>query len=233
MTSNGDNNIRNELRQDENGFKSFNEITHNKEMNNTIENLLIDVHGLHGAERNDGTLLPKQVEDFNESRNENLKPLKVKRECFLASMLSSSDVNEGNDGDDEDDDENRKNPNLIQLHDKLAMSETLAQNSMLMSPAAKRRLMARKLELLMKSDELERSNNEEDYIPPMDVLMYLVRYASNLSNKQFHLFCLMLQIVKNFCVILFENLAFDMNTLAIEHVYVSYNLKSNLKFKFP
>jgi hypothetical protein len=56
---------------------------------------------------------------------------------------------------------------LLKIKEKLALAESLASASLLMSPAAKRRLQARKLELGL--------GDEPGYVPPKDLLLYLVR----------------------------------------------------------
>lgn len=58
---------------------------------------------------------------------------------------------------------------LLKIKEKLALAESLASASLLTSPAAKRRLQARKLELGL--------GDEPGYVPPKDLLLYLVRYV--------------------------------------------------------
>uniref|UniRef100_A0A8D8R0S3 Nocturnin n=1 Tax=Cacopsylla melanoneura TaxID=428564 RepID=A0A8D8R0S3_9HEMI len=59
---------------------------------------------------------------------------------------------------------------LLKIKEKLAIAESLASASLLTSPAAKRRLQARKLELGL--------GDEPGYVPPKDLLLYLVRMGS-------------------------------------------------------
>ncbi|KAI5734609.1 hypothetical protein M8J77_008719 [Diaphorina citri] len=59
---------------------------------------------------------------------------------------------------------------LLKIKEKLALAESLASASLLTSPAAKRRLQARKLELGL--------GDEPGYVPPKDLLLYLVRMGS-------------------------------------------------------
>lgn len=56
---------------------------------------------------------------------------------------------------------------VLKIKEKLALAESLASASLLTSPAAKRRLQARKLELGL--------GDEPGYVPPKDLLLYLVR----------------------------------------------------------
>lgn len=65
--------------------------------------------------------------------------------------------------------------NKQEIHDKLAVAEALARTSMMTSPAAKRRLAARKIEMDVNSDPTAYYDEDNDYIPPKQLLLYLVR----------------------------------------------------------
>lgn len=58
-------------------------------------------------------------------------------------------------------------PSLAAIKDSLAIAERLAQASLMTSPAAKRRLQARSVEM--------GRWDESGYVPPKDLLLYLVR----------------------------------------------------------
>lgn len=57
---------------------------------------------------------------------------------------------------------------LNNIEECLVVAEHLAKISLAMSPSAKRRLQARKL-------EIEFRNDADDFIPPRHLLLYLVR----------------------------------------------------------
>lgn len=68
-----------------------------------------------------------------------------------------------------------------EFREKLAVAEALARTSMMTSPAAKRRLAARKIEMDINADAFNNATDEDfDYVPPKQLLLYLVRYASNI-----------------------------------------------------
>lgn len=122
------------------------------------------------------------------------------RQEFLASMLET-DINDGNEektheftvtgNHDDDDDADESNSdgsriapltveNLEQFnHDyfreKLAIAEALANASMMASPAVKRRLAARKIEMSLNAPDFVYDPENAEYIPPKELLMYLVR----------------------------------------------------------
>lgn len=58
-------------------------------------------------------------------------------------------------------------PSLAAIKDSLAIAERLAQASLMTSPAAKRRLQARRVEMGLGEDP--------GYVPPKHLLLYLVR----------------------------------------------------------
>lgn len=58
-------------------------------------------------------------------------------------------------------------PDLVNIKDSLAIAESLARASLMTSPAARRRLQARRLELGLGEDP--------GYVPPKHLLLYLVR----------------------------------------------------------
>lgn len=81
--------------------------------------------------------------------------------------------------------EMQQNFDINDFRDKLKVAEALSQMSMLTSPAAKRRLAARKIEMdscnqCFADDNNSRVgfkpfNDEDGYVPPRELLMYLVR----------------------------------------------------------
>lgn len=72
--------------------------------------------------------------------------------------------------------ENLKEFDENYFRDKLAVAEALAQASMMTSPAVKRRLAARKLEMEINDGDFAYDSDTEEFIPPKQLLMYLVRY---------------------------------------------------------
>ncbi|KAK6628906.1 hypothetical protein RUM43_002723 [Polyplax serrata] len=66
--------------------------------------------------------------------------------------------------------------NLTDIKESLAIAESLATTALMTSPAAKRRLMARKLEMGLDSDL--------EFVPPKQVLLYLVRMGSFSSTAK-------------------------------------------------
>lgn len=121
------------------------------------------------------------------------------RQEFLASMLESDDkrdqhmldqnVKQQHSDDDDDNDEcnhneshiapltieNLKQFNKDYFREKLAIAEALAKASMMSSPAAKRRLAARKMEMSLNTPDFVYDPENAEYIPPKELLMYLVR----------------------------------------------------------
>lgn len=67
------------------------------------------------------------------------------------------------------------NLNEAYFRDKLNVVEALAKTSMMTSPAAKRRLAARKMEMNLNNANFVYDSENSDYIPPKELLMYLVR----------------------------------------------------------
>lgn len=66
-----------------------------------------------------------------------------------------------------------------EFREKLAVAEALARTSMMTSPAAKRRLAARKIEMDINADAFNNATDDDfDYVPPKQLLLYLVRYAT-------------------------------------------------------
>lgn len=61
------------------------------------------------------------------------------------------------------------------FRDKLNVAEALVQTTMLTSPAANRRLAARQMEMNLSSADFVYDSENSDYIPPKELLMYLVR----------------------------------------------------------
>lgn len=70
--------------------------------------------------------------------------------------------------------ENVKEFNDHYFRDKLAIAEALAQTSMMTSPAVRRRLAARKIEMSINNADFV-YDTDSDYIPPRELLMYLLR----------------------------------------------------------
>lgn len=61
------------------------------------------------------------------------------------------------------------------IRDKLDVADALANTSMLTTPTAKRRLAARQMEMNLNSADFVYDSENADYIPPKELLMYLVR----------------------------------------------------------
>lgn len=123
------------------------------------------------------------------------------RQEFLASMLDENEmgINGGGDGGMENNDdgtdsigsmetniscdehivpltvENLKQFNENYFRHKLAIAEALANTSAMTSPAARRRLAARKMEMSLNTPDFVYDVENAEYIPPKDLLMYLVR----------------------------------------------------------
>lgn len=117
---------------------------------------------------------------------------KSDRQKFLSSMLDveSQQIEPKclmNDDDIDTDDtdnanalpltiENLKQFNENYFREKFALAETLANTSLMNSPAVRLRLAARKIEMnLNTTDSTADDFDEADYVPPKDLLMYLVR----------------------------------------------------------
>lgn len=72
--------------------------------------------------------------------------------------------------------ENLKQFNENYFREKLALAETLANTSLMNSPAVRLRLAARKIEMNLNTpDSTADDYDDSDYVPPKDLLMYLVR----------------------------------------------------------
>lgn len=61
------------------------------------------------------------------------------------------------------------------FRDKLAVAEALAQATMMTPTAARRRLAARKMEMNINDPDFVYDKENNEYIPPKDLLLYLVR----------------------------------------------------------
>lgn len=72
--------------------------------------------------------------------------------------------------------ENLKEFDENYFRDKLAVAEALAQASIMTSPAVRRRLAARKLEMELSDGDFVYDADNEEFVPPKQLLMYLVRY---------------------------------------------------------
>lgn len=106
-----------------------------------------------------------KIEDKN-----SMTTIKQSKKDFLNNMLL--------DDNDRQTQELRAKFDINKFRGQLAVAEALARASMLTSPAAKRRLQARKIEFELDSeDSINRQNDDErDYVPPKELLLYLVRY---------------------------------------------------------
>lgn len=71
--------------------------------------------------------------------------------------------------------ENLEQFNHDYFREKLAIAEALAKTSMMTSPAVKRRLAARKMEMSLNTPDFIYDPENAEYIPPKELLMYLVR----------------------------------------------------------
>lgn len=71
--------------------------------------------------------------------------------------------------------------NRQEYHERLAVAEALSRTSMMTSPAARRRLAARKVEIDLMAGNGHGNEDEGywdedfDYVPPKQLLMYMVR----------------------------------------------------------
>lgn len=129
----------------------------------------------------------KDVIDENEKHETTnvLRKSKNSRQEFLASMLEADQnderikSNHQIDGDETNiaplTVENLKQFNKNYFREKLAIAEALANTSMMTSPAAKRRLAARKIEMSLNTPDFVYDPENAEYIPPKELLMYLVR----------------------------------------------------------
>lgn len=109
------------------------------------------------------------------------------RYVFLTSMLEKSANDDRTDSVNMETDtsynnscapltiENLKQFNEKYLLGKLAIAEALANTSAMTSPAAHRRLAARKIELSLNTPDFVYDVENAEYIPPRDLLMYLLR----------------------------------------------------------
>lgn len=116
----------------------------------------------------------KMVSRSNSSRHE-----------FLASMLldgtsvvATAPVADGGEATEQPADAVADGPKDLSetyFRDKLKVAEALANTSAMTSPAAKRRLAARRMEMNLNSANFVYDSENSDYIPPKELLMYLVR----------------------------------------------------------
>lgn len=125
------------------------------------------------------------------------------RQQFMANMLAESNDNEDDEDDEDDNDalemasieaykgsssdedtdataspltvENLKHFSEKYFREKLAVAEALANTSMMTSPAVQRRLAARKIEMSIKNPDFVYDEENAEYVPPKELLMYLVR----------------------------------------------------------
>lgn len=106
----------------------------------------------------------------------NMKARASDRQKFLSSMIAdnvtSTVHSESSDATQKHD---RIDDKLTEDSvDKLKINEALVRTSMMTSPAAKRRLAARKIE--MEIDAAAENAKDSEYVPPRQLLMFLVRY---------------------------------------------------------
>lgn len=135
----------------------------------------------------DGKMIQQKIAEDDMPKLENpLQRSNSSRQEFLASMLDSNATedndfpNTPNNSDDEAHVapltmENLKQFNERYFREKLAIAEALANTSMMTSPAVKRRLQARKMELSLNAPDFVYDPENAEYIPPKELLMYLVR----------------------------------------------------------
>lgn len=99
---------------------------------------------------------------------------------YIGGNVDDDDDNDV-DGDDcvldKETEELRENFNIIEIKKKLAIAEVLARASMLTSPAVKRRLAARKVEMDLETGLSSpfQDQHGNEYVPPRELLIYLVR----------------------------------------------------------
>lgn len=119
------------------------------------------------------------TDECKEDDNNSMVTIKQSKKDFLNNMLL--------DDNDRQTQELRAKFDIKEFRGQLAVAEALARASMLTSPAAKRRLQARKVEFELDPEESINTQNEEerDYVPPKELLLYLVRY---ILSVQFHNF---------------------------------------------
>lgn len=130
---------------------------------------------------------PTQASITNETSGKILARSNSSRQEFLASMLQEAStlvdapkplaVNDDEIGDETAaiiTDHNSKVVN-DKMRDKLDVADALANTSMLTTPTAKRRLAARQMEMNLNSADFVYDSENADYIPPKELLMYLVR----------------------------------------------------------
>lgn len=120
--------------------------------------------------------------DANQLENIRKRSSSIRQE-FLASMLDSGSKDDSDDNTVLDSEthvapltiENLKQFNNDYFREKLAIAEALANTSMMTSSAAKQRLAARKIEMSLNTPDFVYDPENAEYIPPKELLMYLVR----------------------------------------------------------
>lgn len=106
-------------------------------------------------------------------------PKDVQRQQFLTSMCQAATTPVTISIDTVPEMQTNQIMDKQEFREKLAVAEALARTSMMTSPAAKRRLAARKIEMDINADAFNNATDEDfDYVPPKQLLLYLVRYAS-------------------------------------------------------
>lgn len=110
------------------------------------------------------------TDDCKINDTNSMTTIKQSKKDFLNNMLL--------DDNDRQTQELRAKFDIKEFRGQLAVAEALARASMLTSPAAKRRLQARKIEFELDSEDsvYKQNEDERDYVPPKELLLYLVRY---------------------------------------------------------
>lgn len=115
----------------------------------------------------------KKIGEQSTDNNCDVNDIQVKaraddRQKFLSSMIADNVL-----------EVDSKSTDLLKMSedsiDRLQVNEALVRTSMMTSPAARRRLAARKIE--MEIDAAAESAKDSEYIPPRQLLMFLVRYT--------------------------------------------------------
>lgn len=94
-----------------------------------------------------------------------------------SSSITRITLDRASDTSDSDSDDRRPIANYQEYHERLAVAEALARMSMMTSPAARRRLAARQVEmdLIAGGGDDDVDYDQIDYEPPQQLLMYMVR----------------------------------------------------------
>lgn len=155
-------------------------ITHN---NGTSNNSVVSDDD--GQATDDRTLTGECADDANANTRKTSESLLQRsnssRQEFLASMIDHDPADGNVNASNESSHvapltiENLKEFNDQYFREKLAIAEALANTSMMTSAAAKSRLAARKIEMSLNTPDFVYDPENAEYIPPKELLMYLVR----------------------------------------------------------